>query len=544
METVKTDVLIIGGGIAGCFAALRASEIGSKVTILEKATLRRGGAVGPGMDHINMGIWSKGLLTLEYAKKKAILSKKELLDPNVVLAIDKGAYARILDLEKYGVPVREDDGSYRIWEIPERRYSFVSYRGKDTKVNLSNAVRETSANIVERTMAIDLLTDQGNVIGAVGLNTRDGRLTAFLSKATIVCTGDSGRQYIEPDGLFMTYQPITNTGDAQAIGYRAGAKLANMEYIYMDYVSLRAGGGIAGIKPFEKMGQLVNRKGERILKGERDSTQRSFLMVKEIAEGRGPLFWDFRDLPEDVLDAYEREMEHEYPITKEWFKQRDLDLRKDLIPIQLVPAAITGGLLVDESFETSMKGFYSAGSSCVYLLGLSQASVSGHIAGESAATYVSQFGEPECDEVQIDSIEKRVQGYLTRNRGTDPIDLESAVRSISTDYVGYFKEGGMMKRGLEKLRELRDQHLHSLVARNPHELMRCLEVRNIFDMVEMHIRASLRRTETRIRKNGLWPHYRVDYPELDPNWEKLIVIKKQDGEMALSTQEIPDLKEE
>jgi succinate dehydrogenase/fumarate reductase flavoprotein subunit len=514
------------------------------VTILEKATLRRGGAVGPGMDHINMGIWPKGLLTLEYAKKKAVLSKKELLDPNVVLAIDKGAYARILDLEKFGVPVREDDGSYRIWEIPERRYSFVSYRGKDTKVNLSNAVRKTGTNILERTMAVDLLTNQGSVVGAVGLNTREGGLTAFLSKATIVCTGDSGRQYIEPDGLFMSYEPITNTGDAQAIGYRAGAKLANMEYIYMDYVSLRAGGGIAGIKPFKMMAHLVNRKGERLLTDEKDSTQRSFLMAKEIAEGRGPLYWDFRDLPEDVIAAYEREMDHEYPITKEWFKQRDLDLRKDLIPLQLVPAAITGGLLVDETFETSLKGFYSAGSSCVYLLGLSQASVSGHIAGESAAAYVSQLVEPECDEVQIESMEKRVQGYLTRNRGTDPIDLESAVRSISTDYVGYFKEGEMMERGLEKLRELRDKHLPFLNAGNPHELMRCLEVGNIFDMVEMHIRASLRRTETRIRKSGLWPHYRLDYPEVDPNWEKLVVIKKQDGKMALSTQEIPDLKEE
>ncbi len=91
METVNTDVLIIGGGFAGCFAAIRAREMGSSVVVMEKASLRRGGAVGPGMDHINMGIWPKGLLDLEHAKKKAILSKRELLDPNVVLAMDKGA---------------------------------------------------------------------------------------------------------------------------------------------------------------------------------------------------------------------------------------------------------------------------------------------------------------------------------------------------------------------------------------------------------------------------------------------------------------------
>ncbi|MBW1998948.1 MAG: FAD-binding protein [Deltaproteobacteria bacterium] len=544
MDLVKTDVLVIGGGIAGCFAALRASELGRDVLIMEKASLRRGGAVGPGMDHINMGIWPKGMLTLDYAKKKAALSKKDLLDPNVVLAVDKGAYARIQDLERFGVPVREDDGSYRVWEIPERRYSFVSYRGRDTKVKLAEAVRKTNTTIVERTMAVDLLVHEGRAAGAVGLNVRDGHLTAFLANATIVCTGDSGRQYLEPDGLFLTYEPITNTGDAQAIGYRSGAKLANMEYIYMDYVSVRAGGGIAGIKPFEKMGILVNRKGEKVLQDEKDSVQRAFLMVKEIAEGRGPLYWDFRHLPEEVLAAYEREMEHEYPITKEWFKQKGLDLRKDLIPVQLVPAAITGGLLIDETFTTSLEGLYAAGSSCVYLLGLAQAAVSGHIAGESAASYVAHSGDLRPDEGQISEIEKHVQGYAGRKKGIDPISLEEAVRSISTDYVGYFKEEWMMRHGLEKLLELREQYLSRLVARNPHELMRCLEVRNIFDMIEMHIRASLMRTETRLRKNGLWPHYRIDYPELDPEWEKLVVIQKKGEEMGLSTHEIPDLKED
>jgi len=75
-------------------------------------------------------------------------------------------------------------------------------------------------------------------------------------------------------------------------------------------------------------------------------------------------------------------------------------------------------------------------------------------------------------------------------------------------------------------------------------LMRCLEVRNIFDMIEMHIRASLMRKETRLRRVGLHPHYRVDYPETDSNWEKLIVITREGSEMRLSTQELPKLKEE
>lgn len=543
METVNADVLIIGGGAAGCFAALRAAELGSSVLILEKASLKRGGGLGPGMDHINMGIWPKGFLTLEMAREKAALSRRDLLDPNVVLAIDRGAYARIQDLERFGVPVREDDGSYRVWEIPERRYSFVSYRGRDSKVRLSEAVLKSRARVMERTMAVDLLVRDGRVIGAMAFNVREGTLTACLAKSTIVCTGDSGRQYLEPDGLFAVYQPVTNTGDAQAVGYRAGAKCTNMEYIYMDYVSLRAGGGIAGIKPFEMMGALVNRHGEKVLLDKTDSARRAFLMVKEIAEGKGPLYWDFRGLSEEVIAAYEREMENEYPVTREWFRQKGLDFRKDLIPLQLVPAAINGGLLTDETFRTSVPGLYAAGSSCAYLLGLSQAFVSGHIAGEKASQDAKSLPEPVLENRQANDIRKMVDGYSRRKGGENPIDLETAVRSISTDYVGYFKEGELMKRGLERLHELRVQYLPRLFARNPHETMRCLEVRNIFDMIEMHIRASMMRTETRLAKNGLWPHYRVDYPEIDPAWEKLVVIRRDGGEMKLTTEPVPDLKE-
>ncbi len=542
MEIIKTDVLIIGGGIAGCFAAIRASEMGKSVVLLDKSTIRRGGSVGPGMDHVGMGIAPEGL-TLEEAKEKALASRKELMDPNVILAVEKEVHPRVLDLEKFGVPVREDDGTYFVWRIPERHHVAISYRGVDTKVKLAEAVRRTKTNVVERTMAVDLLTHGDSVVGAVAFNVRDGKITTFLSKTTILCTGEAGRQYLEPDGLFLTYHPTTNTGDSEAMAYRAGAKLANMEYIYMDYTLLRAGGGIAGIKPYDKMGILVNRNGERVLK-EGDSTRRGFLMVKEIAEGRGPLYWDFRNLPDDVLKMYEREMSHEYPIAKEWFKQRGLDIRKDLIPLQLVPAAIIGGILVDETLKTSIRGLYAAGSSTAYLMSLIYAAASGHIAAGSAAGYVSESKEPVHEEKKAEEIEKQIMAPLKRRAGTNPIDLERAVRSITTDYVGYFKSEGLMQQGLKTLLELRKAYLSSLAAKNPHELMRCLEVRNIFDMAEMHIRASLMRKETRHRRVGLFPHYRVDYPETDPAWEKLIVVRREDGEMRLSTQEIPELKEE
>ena len=99
----------------------------------------------------------------------------------------------------------------------------------------------------------------------------------------------------------MTYYPISNTGDAEAMAYRAGAKLANMEFTYVDYTISGAGGGFYGIKPFDKLGKYINRFGDSFVNTLEDSKKRVFLMVKEVLEGRGPIYIDLRDLPEELF---------------------------------------------------------------------------------------------------------------------------------------------------------------------------------------------------------------------------------------------------
>ena len=110
MKIVQTEILVIGGGIAGCFAAIRASKMGKSVALLDKATLRRGGSVGPGMDHVSIGVHPESI-SYEEAREYAASAKKDLVDPNVTLAVDVHAYERVKDLEEFGVPLREDDGT-------------------------------------------------------------------------------------------------------------------------------------------------------------------------------------------------------------------------------------------------------------------------------------------------------------------------------------------------------------------------------------------------------------------------------------------------
>lgn len=545
MKVVQTDILIIGGGIAGCFAAIKARKEGRRVAILDKATLRRGGSVGPGMDHVSLGIHPQ-TITYEQAREYAGRSRSDLQDPNVTLAIDVHAYERVQDMESFGIPVREDDGSYFVWNDPDRHFCCVSYRGVDTKVKLGQAVVQSGAEIFERTMGVELLTgDGGRVIGAVGLNTRTGELTAFYAKATIVCTGETTRQYIAPDGPFNTYFSPTNTGDAGVMAYQAGAKMVNMEFLYWDYVIIRAGGGIVGVKPTKLMGKLLNRNGDVILNNLEENINRCFLMQKEIIEGRGPLYWDLREVPEDALKMYEREMSNEYPITREWFKQRGIDIRKDLIPMKLDPCAIVGGPVVDEKLRTSVPGLYAAGATTPYSRAIVGASVSGHIAGESAARYAGTVPEAQVSQEELDRIEARLTAPLRCVGGISPKELELSVRGLLSEYVGYYKSEDMMQYALNKLLELKKAYLDHMAANNPHELMRCCETRSIISFAEMHIRASMYRKETRYRHLANFVHYRADYPDTDPAWEKWVVVQKdKNGEMTLSTSEVPELKED
>ncbi len=543
MKTVKTDVLVIGGGIAGCFAAISADKMGKRVAILDKATLQRGGSVGPGMDHVALGVHPEALSyeeAVEYAKN----TRKDLYDPNVMLSIEVNGFDRVKDLESFGVRIREDDGSLYIWKIPERHFYLASYRGVDTKVKLGKAVERTNAQIFERTMGIELIKKGDRVIGAIGLNTRTGELTTFLARATILSTGETTRQYIAPDGPFNTYFSPTNTGDSETMAYRAGAKLVNMEFLYYDYVTLRAGGGIVGCKPFDKIGKLVNRNGDVVLNSEEESIMRSFLMYKEIVEGRSPLYWDLSDLPEDVLNMYEREMSHEYPITKKWFKERGIDIRKDLIPNKLDPCCIVGGPLVDETFRTSVPGLFAAGATNAFVRAIGGSSVSGYIAGEQASEYASTVSLPELADKYLQESEKAILAPMNRENGIDPKELELTVRTILSNYVGFFRNEEIMTHALGKLLDLRNYYKDKLVAGNPHELMRCCEVKSIIDFAEMHIRAALYRKETRFRKLGNFVHFRADYPETNPEWGKWVVVQKDDEDnMSLNTLEVPELKE-
>lgn len=547
-KLIETDVLIVGGGASGCFAAIRASEVGVRVTLIEKSAHRRCSCTGPGMDHFpNVPELRKPtrLRTTETTRR----THMGVANPHLTRLIHRDAYKRVLDLERFGVKMRQEDETFKV-VLPA--IGELAFFGPNLQIKLAEAVLKHGVNVVERTMAVDLLTKGNRVIGVVGVNTRTGEIITVASKATILATGFPARVYIGYNGeLFDTRSCAANDGCAQAMAYRAGAKVTGMEFAWVrpdlkneKLMSL----GMFTRYPLGLRGRVVNAKGEVLEKEMPESEFGSWrdgelikLILDEEKEGRGPCYWDLTHVPDSQIKNFYWHIRSEAAIREEFQKDRGvLGMKKSkfMFEIKVKPSDIMGGILTDEDMRTSMGGLYAAGGAAG-IETLTAATVTGYIAGESVAKDAAKIVErPEKDEMQIAQIRKHVLTTIKVTDGLNPIEFERKVRRILDEYAGIYKSEGMLKRGLELLEQIREKFMPLISARNPHESMRAAEVRNIWLVAKTHLKASLLREETRPYGLLSLAHGRVEYPEPKDELNKPIVIKKVDEKMALSWRDL------
>ena len=212
-RVVETDVLIVGGGIAGCPTAVKAREHGLDVTIVEKAKTDRSGSAGAGIDHFGAlippdfshleekygdvfygeGFWDPVLGTTRFA------------DPNMLTRLTRYGRWAIEELEKMGIPMKWDDGE--CYWIPTTRYvgeaaAMLRVHWQTVKPLMAEAVRKSGTNVLERTMIVDLLTNNGNVAGATAINTRTGEFIVIKAKSVVIATGLFARCYDPETPLF------------------------------------------------------------------------------------------------------------------------------------------------------------------------------------------------------------------------------------------------------------------------------------------------------------------------------------------------------
>jgi succinate dehydrogenase/fumarate reductase flavoprotein subunit len=246
---IETDVLVLGGGIAGSHAAISAAQKGVRVTVVEKGMVKRSGAGGAGVDHW-LGACTNpcSKVTPEEFTEAAFKSARGYTCGPAWYIFTKESWNTLLDCERMGVRIRDADDEFKGADFRDEKtkllfaYDYANRHslrvfGYNMKPCLYQEMKRLGVNIFNRVLVTSLLTEGGKqgarVIGATGVNVRTGEFYIFKSKAVVLATGRAGRLWLFAPELIgpaaMGDNELNNAGGGQAIGWNAGAEFVLME---------------------------------------------------------------------------------------------------------------------------------------------------------------------------------------------------------------------------------------------------------------------------------------------------------------------------
>jgi succinate dehydrogenase/fumarate reductase flavoprotein subunit len=521
-------------------AAIRAGELSEDVILVDKSNPERSGCAATGIDHI-WGYFpevqeAEGISLEDMVADHIENIAKGLINREMIYYIIKTSLDRILDLENYGAKIRYEDstlpGKFRLQYQVHACRNTLHFDGRDVKRILTNTVRKRGARIVDRVMATDLLMHDGQIAGAVGYGTRDGRLHLFRAKAVIMACGRPNRLYRTPSGLVFNHRmPPTLTGDGKAAMFRAGVEMINMEFVSIpgrwSSKNFVRGGGLPGgsYQPpgvgLNALDQVIRPRNHDVIdygetwRGSSTKVTSWARLMSELKAGRGPIYADMSWGSDEDQEYMRWAISHEGTGTAflHVMEQYDLDFRRhkiELCPIEPEHSAFcASGPIVDRSCQTNIPGLYAAGDEAG---GIPQSVVPGaltmgYLSAESAAVFASKVGK-----IPEGKGEKPLREFCreihARKRGDSWEEAQLAISNIMSDYNLELKSETMCKRGLECLDYVK--RTMRLVAANPHEMTHCLEMRNLIECGEIILRSTIERKESRY--NLL---QRLDYPERD-----------------------------
>ena len=549
--THDTDLLVVGGGVAGTMAAIPALEAGLKVVICEKGkVLDHCGSIGCGVDHY-LTVMDTGP---EWDTPDFLIRHVPELTDYIV---DMAVAARVIremprifrKLESFGVDFRDrKTGDYyrlRSFGLPGTYH--INFDGTDFKKQIGERVRKGKATVLMRTMVVQLLVTDNRAYGAIAFDFRTGEWHAIRAKAVVLAAGDVNRLSLNASGLaFDSWHFPYNTGDAQAMGYHAGAMLANMESV--ETTLTPKGFSCQGLNALVSLGaHFVNRHGERFMfkydqKGE--NARRAVIAdaaINEYLLGNGPVYLDCRHLPQEMLDRMEYTLQVDRYTLPAFYRQKGVNFREELVEVSIAELSIRrsgvyfrgSGLAVDVDGETSVEGLFAAGDCATVSGGIAGAAVLGHIAGEGVVrrARATRGALPAIDARAIERVRAASAAHLASRDGRTWKAFEDDTRRIVTDYVGVRRTGKGLRLALEALRALAREE-PGMRADDLHGLMRVHEAGNIRQNAEIMAAASLARQETRTGSS----HRRLDYPATDEaHWRKFVLVERGKGEPSVRT---------
>jgi succinate dehydrogenase/fumarate reductase flavoprotein subunit len=542
---VECDVLVIGGGTAGPMAALKAKlkNPNATVVLLEKANVKRSGAICMGMDGLNNAV-VPGHATPEQYTKEITIANDGIVNQKAVLKYAERCYGIIQELDQFGIRfLKNENGDFAVKKVHHiGTYVLPMPNGDTVKKALYRQLRRARILISNRYMATRLLTGQGagqdgRVAGAIAVNTRTAEFLVLKAKAVILCMGAAGRLGLPTSGyLFGTYENAANSGDGYAMAYHAGAALANLECFQINPLIKDYNGPACAYVAGPFGAYTANNEGARFIECDYWSGQMMLEFFNELQSGKGPVFLKINHLHEDTISEIETILHKvERPTRGLFHDGRGTDYRREMVEMHISEIGFcsghsASGVFVDEFARTTVPGLYAAGDMASvphnYMLG---AFTNGSVAGEDAADYAANVDHAAYDEADVAGEKERVLAPTRREDGIPPNQIEYKTRRLVNDYLQPPKVTRKYELAQQRFAEVREDMATAMIARNAHELMRALEAQSIMDCADMAAFSSLFRTESRW---GLY-HLRTDYPvKDDENWFCHTLLRKLDGRMS------------
>lgn len=544
MEKIRSDLLIVGGGISGAICAIRAIDFSVDVTVVDKAFFGRSGCsplasgvFGVFLPEDNLSEWVRETVEEPASSAPYLMNQKLLLT-----AIPK-SYFILQKMENWGVKwIKENGKIKRMRGTGQRspRNAMLAESGPQMMDALSREAIQRGVRVVNRVMITDLLTSdgkaptKGSVVGAIGFHTRTGEIYVFEAKATVLCCGAWSLPEKMPQNLY---------GDGIAAGLRVGAELGNMD---IPSIGIRPAGFkcAPGMHMFFGLGaKLLNGNGERFMykyDHERLELAQRFIVglavEKEYREGRGPVVLDVRHFTAEKWNLVKATI----PLVIETFESAGFNLTKDTVPYVAEFFSRIGGhgIQINAKGETSISGLYAAGDNSdlasLNFSALTQCSLTGFWAGENAAEYALQNINSKLNTSQIAVLEEKILKPSSAERRLQFEEVYPNVFKLYQEQVGIYMQRDRLEAGLIMAEEIFKRDVPQLSAQEPHELSKVLGLGNLVEVLIVIIAAALRRHESR------GPFVREDYPETDNlNWLRRIVAKKTEGGLEINESRIP-----
>ena len=527
--TMRTDVLVIGSGMAGLFAAVKAHDAGSRVLMVSKGRLGSSGQTP----------FAKGIFAYDPEKEEMSIDEFVNSISRSALGSNNDAYTKQLALHSLE----------RVKELKQWGFFDSSLYNK----SFSKPIEERGIPVQERIVITHLIKENGKIGGAAGFSLDKEEVVIYESKSVILCTGAGG---FKPNGF-----PICDlTHDGTVMAYNIGARVTGKEWNdghpgrfnnpaacydgWGDMFEKKPGTTDIGIRQDlgVEMNYVAYVNGNPMKMGPPDTKDNEKPHDDEKPQVGGP----FR--PEEFSG---RRPDGPPPGDK----KGDSPGKKSEGPPGMGGGIVGGssagmaihkseGLVpVNDQCETDVPGLYAAGDALgSHMVGaiytqigssLAGSAVQGAVAGQSAAKYseatkLTPISGPKRKEVQAE-----ILAPLKREAGYSPAWVTQTLQGIMIpNFILYIKKENLMRGALAYVEELRDHHIPMLRAANFHELRLAHETANMIVSAEMKLKASLMRTESRCS------HYRLDFPEVDDeNWQAWInIFKGPDGSMQFEKQ--------